>query len=77
MWLEKYNNQWYLKFGGTRINIWDRYGDAGTVHLQQIACWKTDLWDKDFEKLLHEKFNWGGEKEENDLYSEETYLVKN
>ena len=75
LWLEKYNSQWYLKFGGTRINIWDRYGDAGTVHLQQIACWKTDLWDKDFEKLLHEKFNWGGEKEENDLYSEETYLV--
>ena len=77
LWIDRYDGTWYIKFGGTKKTIWDRYSDAGTIHLQQIYCWESELWDKDFETLLHTKFNWSGDKTENDMYSEEAYKVKN
>ena len=77
LWIERYDGNWYIKFGGTKKTIWDRYSDAGTIHLQQIYCWESELWDKDFETLLHTKFNWSGDKTENAMYSEEAYKVKN
>lgn len=77
LWIDRYDGTWYIKFGGTKKTIWDRYSDAGTIHLQQIYCWESELWDKDFETLLHAKFNWSGDKTENDMYSEEAYKVKN
>lgn len=76
LWLHRYDGEWNLKFGATHKTIWDRYSDAGTIHLQQIYCWESELWDKDFEDLLHKKFNWKGQKESNDMYSEEAYKVK-
>ena len=77
LWIDRYNGNWNIKFGATNKTIWDRYNDAGTIHLQQIHCWESELWDKDFEKLLHEKFNWCGKKDKNVLYSEEAYKVEN
>lgn len=76
LWIEKYDDQWYIKFGATRKTIWDRYSDACGTHLQQIYRWMNGkLWDKDFEELLHKKFHWAGNKEDNPLYSEEAYYV--
>lgn len=77
LWIHRYNGIWHLKFGVTHKTIWERYNDAGTIHQQMIKCWESELWDKDFEQLLHEKFEWDGEKTENDMYSEESYTVKN
>ena len=76
LWICKYDNKWILKFGATKKTIWDRYSDAGLTHVQQIKCWiNGKLWDKDFEELLHKKFQWAGTKEQNLLYSEEAYYV--
>ncbi len=75
LWIEKYNEQWYVKFGATTKTIWERYNDAGTIHKQQIYCWNTILWDKDFTELLSLNFERDYSKEENDLYSVEAYKV--
>ena len=77
LWIDRYNGKWYIKFGATNKTIWVRYSDAGTIHLQQIYCWESELWDKDFETLLHAKFKWSGNKTESEMYSEEAYEVKN